>query len=116
MSEKNPVVYVVQENPGKNILKATSFGHIEVLLPANTNIMFSSIPVIRSLKRKLLKFDSELDYLLLIGDPSAIAVCGAIIATKTQKFNVLKWDRETQVYYPVTLDLNAKEDLESGIE
>ena len=110
------IVYAVQETPGKNILKATSFGNIEVLLPANTNIMFSSIPVIRKLKRKLSNFNPDNDYLLLIGDPSAIGVCCAIIAQKFYKFTVLKWDRETQVYYPVSLDLNAKEDLHESIE
>ena len=113
---KDNYVYVVQETPGKNILKATSFGNLNVLLPANTNIMFSSIPVIRKLKNKLTKFNPEEDYLLLIGDPSAIGVCCAIIAQRFDKFKVLKWDRETQVYYPVSLDLNAKEDLSEGIE
>ena len=95
--DSKPTVYVVQETPGRNILKATSFGNIEVLLPANTNIMFSSIPVIRKLKRKLSNYNSDKDYLLLIGDPSAIGVCCAIIAQKASKFTVLKWDRETQL-------------------
>tara|TARA_Y100001973_G_C5198420_1_gene335880 strand:+ start:834 stop:1178 length:345 start_codon:yes stop_codon:yes gene_type:complete len=113
---KDNYVYVVQETPGKNILKATSFGNLDVLLPANTNIMFSSIPVIRKLKRKLVNFNPEEDYLLLIGDPSAIGICCALIAQKFSKFKVLKWDRETQVYYPVSLDLEAKEDLHEGIE
>ena len=57
-------VYITQEMRGRDITDATSFGDIEILLPAGEQASYSTQPTIRKLGRKLGKFTDE-DYLLL---------------------------------------------------
>ena len=82
-------VYVIQEVTGRNIASARQYGDFEVLLPSNTNIM-----------------------LLLIGDPAAIGVACSIAALFNRgRYNILKWDRQEGMYYPVFIDLNQKGEI-----
>ena len=103
------MIYVVQEVLGKNILPATEFGEIEVLLPPG-QIAFDSGPSIAKLYHKLRDITSE-DYLLLIGDPAAIALA-AIIASETTngKLKFLKWDREYKKYFAISIDMKGAQD------
>ena len=99
-------VYILQEAPGKNLVPAQKYGELELLLPARTNLMFSTGPEIQKLKNKLIDFSDE-DYLLLVGDPAAIGLCCAIAASINGGFSVLKWDRQEMTYYPVTFDIRG---------
>lgn len=102
------IVYVVQEMPTHNIAPALAYGKIEVLLPANMQIAFSTAPAIRRLKTKLSNFGDK-DYLLLTGDPVAIGTACAIAAYKNGgAFSALKWDRRDHMYIPVTIDTTEK--------
>ena len=104
-------VYVVQEVTGRNIASARQYGDFEVLLPSKTNIMLSSGPSVRRMKRILQDFKDE-DYLLLIGDPAAIGVACSIAAFFNRgRYSILKWDRQEGVYYPVHIDLHQKGEL-----
>lgn len=97
-------VYVVQEAQGKNILPAGAFGELKVLLP-DGQIVLSPGPTINKLRRGLKNFTSE-DYLLLIGDPIAIALASMVAAElNVGRVQFLKWDRQERVYYPVKVDL-----------
>mgnify|MGYP000622126402 CR=1 FL=1 len=59
------------------------------------------------IKQELKEFSDD-DYLLLIGDPAIIAVCGAIAAKNNRgKFKVLKWDRNDKRYYDLEIDLRG---------
>lgn len=100
-----PKVFVVQESPGKNLLPASDYGEVEVLLPPNYQMMFSPQPTVRQLRYKLRHF-SDQDYLLALGDPTAIGVSCAIASQKTGgRFRMLKWDREQRRYYEVQVDV-----------
>ena len=104
-------VYVVQEVSGRNIASARQYGDFEVLLPPQTNIMLSSAPSVRRMKRILQDY-KEGDYLLLIGDPAAIGVACSIAAFNNRgRYSILKWDRQEGVYYPVDIDLHQKVEL-----
>ena len=104
-------VYVVQEVSGRNIASARQYGDFEVLLPSNTNIMLSSAPSVRRMKKILQDYKEE-DYLLLIGDPAAIGVACSIAALYNRgRYKVLKWDRQEGLYYPVEIDLHKKGEL-----
>ena len=104
-------VYVVQEVPGRNIAGARQYGDFEVLLPSNTQIMFSSGPSVRRMK-KLLQDYKEGDYLLLIGDPAAIGVACSLAAFFNRgKYSILKWDKQEGLYYPVEIDIHQKGEL-----
>ena len=102
-------VYVLQEM-GRNIRSAEKFGDLKVLLPDNKQIVLSSGPLTHKLMKELKDFNDN-DYLLLIGDPAIIAVCGAIAAdVNGGRFKVLKWDRNDKRYYDLEIDLKGKND------
>ena len=57
----------------------------------------------------LLKDIRSTDYLLLTGDPAIINIAGAIVSEITNgKYNLLKWDKQDRVYYPVQINLHEK--------
>lgn len=97
-------VFVVQENPSKNILPAAQYGEISILCPFG-QIGFSPGPLVRRLYRALQKFNDN-DFILCMGDPVLIGVTCAYAATiNNGRFKSLKWDRQECCYYPVQIDL-----------
>ena len=113
MSER--IVYLVQDVPGTkagtpkiNIVGATDYGKVVPLLPELSQIIFSPGPLIFKL-RKLLKDFQPDDYLLLTGDPAIIGVACSIVSDITNgKYNLLKWDKQERKYYPITINLYEK--------
>ena len=108
----NNIVYVIQDIPGTkigapkiNIIGATQYGQLKVLLPENSQIILSPAYVISTLKQKLKEYKSS-DYLLLTGDPAIIGVACSIVSDITNgKYKLLKWDKQERRYYPVEIDL-----------
>ena len=98
-------VYVVQEMPTHNIGPALKYGEIEILLPANTQLAFSTAPSIRRMRNKLRDYKDG-DYLLLTGDPVAIGLACAIASFNNGgRYTALKWDRRDCMYIPVKIDV-----------
>ena len=114
--EKNKV-YVIQDVPGTregrpkiNIIGASQFGSLKVLLPENAQIILSAGPVVFKLRQLLKDYTSE-DYLLLTGDPAIIGVACSIVSDITNgKYKLLKWDKQERRYYPIEIDLYQKTD------
>ena len=112
-SEKT--VYVIQEIPGTkegrpkiNIMGAQKFGNIKVLLREDSQMIFSPGPIIFELRRLLKNYTSK-DYLLLTGDPAIIGVACSVVSDITHgKYNLLKWDRQERMYYPISINLYEK--------
>ena len=108
-------VYVLQELPGTkagtpkiNIMSASKFGEFKFLLPEFSQIIFSPGPLIFKL-RSLLKNYTTKDYLLLTGDTAIIGVACSIVSEFTNgKYNLLKWDKQDRIYYPIEINLNEK--------
>ena len=113
MSERK--VYLIQEVPGTkagtpkiNIEGATKYGDVIPLLPELSQIIFSPGPLIFKLRKLLRNFRPE-DYLLLTGDPAIIGVACSIVSDITNgKYNLLKWDKQERKYYPITINLYEK--------
>ena len=113
--EKESIVYVLQELPGTsigrpkyNIIGAQKYGKLKVLLKENTQIIMSPGPIIFELRRLLKDYNSK-DYLLLSGDPSVIGIACSIVSDMNGgKFNLLKWDRQEQMYYPLEINIHEK--------
>ena len=109
------IVYVIQELPGTkagtpkiNIMSAREYGDFNFLLPEFSQIIFSPGPLVFKL-RKLLKDYTPEDYLLLTGDPAIIGIACSIVSDLTNgKFNLLKWDRQEKMYYPLKINLHEK--------
>ena len=113
------IVYVIQEIPGTkegrpkiNIMGAQKYGEIKVLLREDSQIIFSQGPIIFSLRTKLKNFTQE-DYLLLTGDPAIIGVACSVVSDMTNgKYNLLKWDRQEKMYYPIKINLYEKGEID----
>ena len=114
-TDKQSIVYVIQDIPGTkqgapkiNIIGATQFGNLRVLLPENSQIILSPNYVITTLRQKLKDYTIK-DYLLLTGDPAIIGVACSIVSDVTNgKYNLLKWDKQERKYYPVEINLYSK--------
>ena len=114
-TDKQSIVYVIQDIPGTkvgtpkiNIIGATQFGNLRVLLPENSQIILSPNYVITTLRQKLKDYTTK-DYLLLTGDPAIIGVACSIVSDITNgKYNLLKWDKQERKYYPVEINLYSK--------
>ena len=117
-SKQPTTVYVIQEIPGTragnpkiNILGATEYGVFKFLLPEFSQIIFSPGPLIYKLRQSLKNYRPS-DYLLLTGDPSIIGVACAIVSDMTNgKYNLLKWDKQERKYYPITINLYEKGEI-----
>jgi|LULW01.1.fsa_nt_gb hypothetical protein len=105
-------VFVVQEVVGKNILSAEKYGDLELLLPEGSQLVLSTAPTVRRLKSKLKDFSDD-DYLLLMGDPSAIGIACAVASSNNRgRFKCLKWDKREYKYYPVEVNLYEKGEID----
>ena len=117
MKEEN-IVYVIQEvagtqsgNPKINIMGASNYGKIKILLPEFSQIIFSPGPLVFKLRKGLKDFKDG-DHLLLIGDPALIGVACSIVSDITNgKYNLLKWDKQERKYYPIEINLYEKGDI-----
>ena len=118
-NNNSPIIYVIQEIPGTkagtpriNIMSASKYGKFKFLLPEFSQIIFSPGPLIFKL-RSLLKNYKITDYLLLTGDPAIIGVACSIVSDITNgKYQLLKWDKQDKVYYPITINLHEKGEID----
>ena len=116
---KENTVYVIQEIPGTrdgrpkiNNMGAADYGTLKFLLPELSQIIFSPGPLIFKLRKSLKDFTSE-DYLLLTGDPAIIGVACSIVSDITNgKYKLLKWDKQERKYYPITINLYEKGEID----
>ena len=100
-------VYVIQEAANRNLIPASVYGEITVLLPPG-QVSFSTAPTLRRLRDKLRSFNDN-DYLLLMGDPAAISMASVIAANNNNgRWKLLKWDKQEQQYYVVKVDIYSK--------
>ena len=77
-------------------------------MPELSQMIFSPGPLIFKLRKLLKNYNSE-DYLLLTGDPALIGVACSIVSDITNgKYNLLKWDKQERQYYPITINLYEK--------
>ena len=99
-------VYITQEMRGRDITDATSFGDVEILLPAKEQASYSTQPTIKRMIRKLSKFTDD-DYLWLSGDPVIIGLAASIASRYNMgRYKMLKWDRLDNKYYPLEANFN----------
>jgi len=99
------MVYVTQEQKGKNLVSATKYGEIKILLPSTMQVNFATEEVVYEMSKKLQHFNDD-DYLLLIGDPATIGIATAIAAKANNgRVTLLKWDRQETLYYVVKMEL-----------
>ena len=95
-------------------MSAKEYGDFVFLLPEFSQIIFSPGPIVFKL-RKLLKDYTPDDYLLLTGDPAIIGIACSVVSELTNgKFNLLKWDRQEKMYYPLKINLHEKGEIDDN--
>jgi len=108
MGSELPRVFVVQEDPRKNVLSAEQFGVLMPVLSPSDQITLAAKPWVIKIKTAMHGFN-ENDYVLAIGDPCAIGIACAFAAEQSGGvFKMLKWDRQERRYYPVKVDLRKE--------
>mgnify|MGYP001335279497 CR=1 FL=1 len=118
-TEKEPTVYLLQEVPGTkiaipkyDIIGATKFGKIKVLLKEDTQIVRSPGPITYELRR-LLKDYTDKDFLLLSGDPKVIGLAIAIVCDiNNGKYTTLTWDRREKIYYSTEFNIHERGEID----
>lgn len=86
-----PKVFVTQEVMGRDLSQALKFGNIKVLLPPgdyNHSTPHLAEKVITGIQDMTIE-----DWILLMGDPTVIALTGALVWEKLGVLNMLKWDK-----------------------
>ena len=97
-------VYVVQENPKVDVISANRFGELKALAHKREQVHLRPENIINHLKRQLRYFTDD-DYLLLLGDPALIGAAITIASNYNNgNVKVLKWDKIEKMYYPVKLN------------
>lgn len=111
-SHDGPVVYVIQDDPRRNMISAQDWGDLVCLLSATDEPTVFNIPQITKKIFDSLIWMKSSDYLLLTGSPIAIAIACAAAARITQgNFNVLKWDNQERRYWESKINFhNLPED------
>jgi|TARA_R100001510_G_scaffold57186_1_gene64501 hypothetical protein len=101
-------VYVTQKPDGKkNILSASKFGEFEFILKDNPDMLFSPVPTVAKIRKKLQNFSND-DYLLLLGDPAVIGLCvHYALLNNGGKANLLKWDNREYNYFNIEVNTNV---------
>ena len=119
MSER--IVYVIQHiagtqagNPKINIIGAQKYGNFKFLLPEFSQMIFSPGPLVYKLRQGLKDFKED-DHLLLTGDPAIIGIACSIVSDITNgKYNLLKWDKQERKYYPISINLYEKGEIDDN--
>ena len=108
MKVSRPCVYIVQDDGERDFSDAEErFGRL-VPLVTKADVyadLRNSRPreIVRVMRSKLAEFDSSRDYLLLVGDPVAIAIAVNILSEMTDRIQLLKWDNRGHYYYPIVI-------------
>lgn len=104
-------VYVVQEND-RNIMSATEYGDLQLLLPRSRQVTLDSSYVCNSLRSDLATFGPD-DHLLAQGDPAAIAIASYLAAKANNGvFNILKWINTDHAYTTLEVDTGVLASVE----
>jgi hypothetical protein len=119
-SLKQPRVFVVQEPLYKDnrsgeirqkfsLEPAKDFGDLVYVLNWSDPSELSAQQMLWKVRRELETFHRQ-DYLLMVGNPTAMALCAVIAAEETEGcFQLLYWDNKNGGQYRVeTVDVNAQ--------
>lgn len=102
-------VYITQATP-HDMTACTQYGKPVVLLQSAKDQTFAPQPVLRELKNLLRGFTDD-DYLLLVGDPIAMALAVNVAAQSNNgRVKLLKWSKRHEGYFPIEIDLYDRAD------
>lgn len=98
-------VYVVQDDGRKNLMPAMQFGHLVAVAQQDLPLFSDATREVNRIRKELIPFDHENDFLLVIGDPLLIGVCFALLLRDHPYIKVLKWDKQNRTYFPTVVGI-----------
>jgi hypothetical protein len=110
-----PKCYIIQEPmrregnvlaPVMDFRKVLEYGDPVVCLP-HGRVSLAPGPTVSALKYQLRNFTDD-DYMVSVGDPSAIFIAAMVVSEiNNGRCKLLKWDRDAKRYIEVQVDLNC---------
>lgn len=101
------VGYIVQDDPAKNFVKALD--HVDQLvtiLDRGSQVTFNAAPTVLKMRTALNKYRDG-DFIIAVGDPVAIGIACAVVASLNGgRVALLKWDRQERRYFQVAFDIS----------
>lgn len=91
-------VYVIQQNSSYDISPVMKYGITTFIFPHEGNLSVDASALMERALHRLENFSPDKDYVMLNGDPIAIAVVAGALLTKWPFFNALKYDRHSHSY------------------
>lgn len=93
--------------PVMDFRKVVQYGEPVVCLP-NGRVSLSPGPTIDALRDKLKDYCDD-DYIVSVGDPTAIFVAAMVLGDLNRgKCNLLKWDKQSKGYIKVEIDIHYR--------
>lgn len=93
--------------PVMDFRKVLQYGEPIICLP-NGRVSLSPGPTIDALRTKLKDFTDD-DYIVSVGDPTAIFVAAMVLGDLNRgKCNLLKWDKQSKQYIKVEIDIHHR--------
>ncbi len=101
--------YVTQENPRLNYVPLMEHVDDVVFVTANDYYPMTqsegNINLTASIRKKLVGFNPEVDYIVPSGSPLVTAVVFAVIHESSNRFNVLRWSNAENNYRKFTIEV-----------
>lgn len=106
MSETNSKVYVLQDTD-HNLSHATQYGEFVFVNKTDYPTWNHDVTddFINNMSKVLSAYNSEDDYLLMIGDPISIGLAFVLLSQRHEVLRLLKWDRQSGKYLPIVIKL-----------
>ena len=107
-------VYVTQEVPSANYVDAQRYGEVVFLTATEVSMVNGSlhnVKLVDGIRRRLSGFNPEIDYIAPSGSPIITGLVFAVLAARTSRFNVLKWNGRDRAYTPVTISIRERCDV-----
>ena len=93
--------------PVMDFREVLKYGDPVVCLPP-VRVSFSPAPLVDMLRDKLKDYNDD-DYIVSVGDPSAIFVAAMVLSELNRgKCNLLKWDKQSKSYIKVSIDIHYR--------
>lgn len=115
MAEINTrTVWVVQNDTRKDFNEARQYGELKSLFPGNPG-RYDGDKFVTYVRDKLEKSYQPGDYILVVGDPTLVAIVCAVALELDGTLTLLRWDREKYTYKPFEVNFYGIDAIPSNL-